>query len=81
MIPVCCVSSEGCNGGHRILKVLPKRYTHVVEFRDPSWLIEPVFALLEWYKVAHCIHDMRPLQVPLRVTAKTVYICLHGANV
>ncbi len=51
---------------------------HVVEFRDQSWLIEPVFALLERYRVAHCIHDMRPLQIPTRVTAPPVYIRLHG---
>ncbi|HZQ06347.1 MAG TPA: DUF72 domain-containing protein [Anaerolineae bacterium] len=31
-------------------------------------------------EVAHCIHDMRPLQVPLRVTAKTVYLCFHGGR-
>ncbi len=60
------------------LSILPKGYTHVVEFRDQSWLIEDVFKLLERYQVAHCIHDMRPLQVPLRVTAHAVYIRFHG---
>ncbi len=60
------------------LSILPKGYTHVVEFRDQSWLIEEIFQLLERYQVAHCIHDMRPLQVPLRVTAPAVYIRLHG---
>ena len=61
----------------RFLSILPQGYTHVVEFRDQSWLVEEIFQLLERYRVAHCIHDMRPLSVPLRVTASTVYIRFH----
>jgi uncharacterized protein YecE (DUF72 family) len=62
----------------QFLAALPAEHTHVVEFRDQSWLIEEVFRLLERYRVAHCIHDMYPLEVPLRVTAPPVYIRLHG---
>ncbi|MGE5139457.1 MAG: DUF72 domain-containing protein [Rudaea sp.] len=62
----------------RFLSILPPGYLHVVEFRDPSWLIEAVFALLERYGVAHCLHDSRGLPVPRRVTAQTVYIRFHG---
>ena len=60
------------------LDSLPQGYQHVVEFRDPSWLTEEVFGVMERYAVAHCIHDMRPLEVPLRVTAATVYVRFHG---
>ncbi len=60
------------------LSILPRGYMHVVEFREQSWLTEPVFELLARYRVAHCIHDMRPLQVPPRVTASPVYIRFHG---
>lgn len=60
------------------LASLPQGYLHVVEFRDPSWLTEDVFKLMERYAVAHCIHDMRPLEVPLRVTAAAVYLRFHG---
>lgn len=60
------------------LSILPKGYRHVVEFRDESWLIEPVFQLLERYDVAHCLHDMHPLKIPLRLTAPPVYIRFHG---
>ncbi len=28
--------------------------------------------------MAHCIHDMRPLAIPARVTVAPVYIRLHG---
>lgn len=60
------------------LEALPNGHTHVVEFRDASWLVEDVFQVLERYGVAHCIHDMHPLDVPLRVTASIVYIRFHG---
>jgi uncharacterized protein YecE (DUF72 family) len=60
------------------LGVLPAGRTHVVEFRDARWLSEEVFQLMERYGVAHCIHDMHPLAVPLRITAPTVYVRFHG---
>ena len=60
------------------LAALPPGHRHVVEFRETSWLTEPAFALLERHGVAHCLHDMRPLQVPLRVTAPLVYVRFHG---
>ncbi len=60
------------------LSVLPKGYTHVVEFRDQSWMTDEVFTLLEQFGVAHCIHDMHPLDVPVRVTAPPVYVRFHG---
>ncbi len=60
------------------LAALPAGYTHVVEFRDSSWLIEDVFRRMERYGVAHCIHDLRPLEIPPRVTAPTVYLRFHG---
>lgn len=60
------------------LALLPKQYQHVIEFRDPSWLTEEVFQLMEQARVSHCIHDMAPLRVPCRVTANPVYIRLHG---
>ncbi|RIK41890.1 MAG: DUF72 domain-containing protein [Chloroflexi bacterium] len=60
------------------LAALPPGYQHVVEFREPSWLHEDLFRLMEQSGVAHCLHDMPPLQVPLRVTAPPVYIRFHG---
>ncbi len=60
------------------LSLLPSGYSHIVEFRDQSWLVEPVFRAMEHYHVAHCLHDMRPLNVPLRLTAPPVYVRFHG---
>jgi len=62
------------------LQVLPAGHVHVIEFRDASWFREDVFQLLERHHVAHCIHDMPPLDVPVRVTARAVYLRFHGAR-
>ena len=40
------------------LRALPKRRRHAIEFRDPSWYVDEVFALLQQYRVALCLHDM-----------------------
>jgi len=62
----------------KFLALLPKGFSFVLEFRNPTWLTEEVFALLERFGVALCIHDMPPLQVPLRITADFVYLRFHG---
>jgi len=60
------------------LSILPKGQAHVIEFRDESWLIEDVFTLMERYHIVHCLHDMPPLQIPLRLTASPLYLRFHG---
>ncbi|MGA2112966.1 MAG: DUF72 domain-containing protein [Anaerolineales bacterium] len=60
------------------LRLLPSGYTHVVEFRDPSWFTEEVFALMEEKGVVHCLHDYWSAVPPLRLTAPVVYIRMHG---
>jgi uncharacterized protein YecE (DUF72 family) len=60
------------------LKALPAGVAHVIEFREASWLSEPVFRLMEQHGVGHCLHDMPPLEVPPRLTAETVYVRFHG---
>ncbi len=60
------------------LALLPEGFSFAIEFRNPTWLTEEVFAMLERHGVALCIHDMPPLHVPLRVTAKFVYLRFHG---
>jgi uncharacterized protein YecE (DUF72 family) len=62
----------------RFLNALPSGYKHVIEFRDPSWLIEEIFDLMEKHRVTHCIHDFQKLKVPIRITSRVVYVRLHG---
>ncbi|GIW42156.1 MAG: hypothetical protein KatS3mg076_2733 [Candidatus Binatia bacterium] len=51
----------------------------VVEFRDPSWLSEEVFRILERHGAALCIHDLLE-DHPRRRTADWVYLRYHGVN-
>ena len=60
------------------LALLPQGFSYAMEFRNPTWLTEEVFALLERFGVVLCIHDMPPLHVPMRITAKFVYLRFHG---
>jgi uncharacterized protein YecE (DUF72 family) len=60
------------------LAVLPKGHKYVVEVRDESWLIAPVFELLRKHKVAFCVHDFADMKVPIEITADFTYIRFHG---
>ena len=62
------------------LAALPPRETHVVEFREPSWYSEDVFALLETPRVTLCLHDMRGSESPRRFAGSAVYVRFHGSG-
>jgi len=62
------------------LDALPSRRRHAIEFREPSWYSEDVFALLESYRVALCLHDMPGSESPRLVTGSFVYVRFHGAQ-
>jgi uncharacterized protein YecE (DUF72 family) len=62
------------------LAALPRGYDHVIEFRDQSWMVDPVFERMAQRGVSHCLHDMRGLEVPAAVTATPVYVRFHGAR-
>ena len=47
------------------------------EFRHVSWLVEPVYELLEQRGVALCLAESEKLEVPERVTADFVYFRLR----
>ena len=60
------------------LEWLPREHRYVFEFREESWLVPEVFALLRKHKVAHCIHDFADMKVPHELTARFTYIRFHG---
>ena len=60
------------------LSILPADFTHVVEFRDPTWYTHAVRAALEERGVGFCIHDLRGIPTPDWVTGRVVYIRFHG---
>jgi uncharacterized protein YecE (DUF72 family) len=59
------------------LRALPKRQRHTIEFREPSWYDERVYALLHKYKVALCLHDMRGSESPRIVPGRFIYVRFH----
>jgi uncharacterized protein YecE (DUF72 family) len=59
------------------LKAAPKDHRWAVEFRDPRWLCEEVFTILQSHNAALCIHDMID-DHPRRITSDWVYLRFHG---
>jgi len=60
------------------LVALPKGHKYVIEFRDESWFVKPVFELMREHNVAFCIHDFADMKVPNEITADFSYIRFHG---
>ncbi|MFL6624244.1 MAG: DUF72 domain-containing protein [Sulfurifustis sp.] len=61
----------------KFLSLLPRAQRWTMEFRDPTWLCEPVYDLLAAHDVALCVHDMLP-DHPRRLTAGFTYLRFHG---
>jgi uncharacterized protein YecE (DUF72 family) len=61
------------------LAMTPKTLRWAVEFRNPSWLCDDVYACLSKAGAALCIHDMLP-DHPREVTADWVYLRYHGGQ-
>jgi uncharacterized protein YecE (DUF72 family) len=62
---------------HYHLRRCCKDHRWAVEFRDPRWLCDEVFAILKEHGSALCIHDMID-DHPRVVTAGWVYLRFHG---
>jgi uncharacterized protein YecE (DUF72 family) len=60
------------------LQALPPRRRHVIEFREPSWYCEEVFALLRSHHVALCLHDMAGSASGRLDVGPLVYVRFHG---
>jgi uncharacterized protein YecE (DUF72 family) len=59
------------------LRALPKRHRHAVEFREPSWYDERVYALMRNHKVALCLHDMHGSTTDRIVVGPFIYVRFH----
>lgn len=53
------------------------RFRWAVEFRDPSWLAESTFEILERHGAALCCHDLLEKH-PWRLTTSWSYVRFHG---
>ena len=63
----------------QFLQVLP-RARHVIEFREPSWYRDDVYALLKRYRVSLCLHDMRGSESGRIRIGPIVYVRFHGSS-
>ena len=61
------------------LTAAPSDIRWAVELRDPSWLHDDVFAVLERHGAALCIHDLLPNHPWVRTTSWT-FVRFHGPN-
>jgi len=59
-------------------KVLPTHVRFAVEFRDPSWMREETWSLLEKYHVAYTIVDEPLLPSEIHITSNITYFRWHG---
>jgi uncharacterized protein YecE (DUF72 family) len=59
------------------LATVPSDVRCAFEFRNPSWLQDPVYRLLEQHGVALCLAESEKLQIPEVVTAGFVYARLR----
>jgi uncharacterized protein YecE (DUF72 family) len=62
------------------LRALPRGRRHAFEFRDPSWLCDEVFGLLERHHVALCLHDMAGSATGRLSVGPFVYARFHGTT-
>jgi uncharacterized protein YecE (DUF72 family) len=62
------------------LKALPPRHRYAFEFRNPTWHVPEVLALLRRHNAAFCIFEIGGFRSPLEVTADFAYIRLHGPD-
>lgn len=59
------------------LEAAPAEHRWALEFRDPSWLSDAAYEVLEAHGAALCWHDMLP-DHPRRLTADWAYLRYHG---
>jgi uncharacterized protein YecE (DUF72 family) len=60
------------------LAALPTHHRYAFEFRDPSWHVREVYALLEQHRAAFCIFDLAGFHSDPIVTTDFAYVRLHG---
>jgi uncharacterized protein YecE (DUF72 family) len=62
------------------LQELPARRRHAIEFREPSWYSDEVFALLRRHRIALCLHDMKGATPERVAIGPFVYLRFHGTT-
>jgi uncharacterized protein YecE (DUF72 family) len=63
-----------------LLAITRKDWRWAVEFRDPSWLCDDVYAVLAHHGAALCIHDLLPDHPWIRTAPDWTYVRFHGPD-
>jgi uncharacterized protein YecE (DUF72 family) len=59
---------------------VPRGFRICIEFRNPTWMQNSTFTLLEKHEAAYCVMSGAGLPCVLRTTAPFVYVRLHGPD-
>ena len=62
------------------LKAVPKDLSNVFEFRNKSWYVPELYALLDKYGASFCIHDMPGSQCERIAVGPIAYVRFHGGE-
>jgi uncharacterized protein YecE (DUF72 family) len=62
------------------LELLPGDVQCAFEFRNKTWLVDPVYEVLEKHKVALCLAESDKLVIPEKITANFVYFRLRKSD-
>jgi uncharacterized protein YecE (DUF72 family) len=62
------------------LASLPRGPRYVFEFRNPDWMRDEAFGLLDRHGAGFCIHDMPGSRAPEIVVGRTAYVRFHGPD-
>jgi uncharacterized protein YecE (DUF72 family) len=63
-----------------LVRILPPRHQHAVEFRDPSWYAPDVLRLLDRHGLTLCLHDMPGSATGRDAVGSFTYVRFHGTS-
>ncbi|HEY6764887.1 MAG TPA: DUF72 domain-containing protein [Candidatus Sulfotelmatobacter sp.] len=61
-----------------LLEILPHDVRYTFEFRELSWIIPEVDAVLKEFNAAFCVYELAGYHTPIKITADFAYVRLHG---
>jgi uncharacterized protein YecE (DUF72 family) len=62
------------------LEIVPKDLSNVFEFRDKSWYVPELYALLDRFGASFCVHDMSGSQCERIAVGPIAYVRFHGGE-
>jgi uncharacterized protein YecE (DUF72 family) len=60
------------------LQLLPKHHRYAFEFRNATWHVSSIYALLREHNAAYCAFHLAGEHSPVKITADFAYVRLHG---